>query len=55
MTQEEYSKLFHKEKISLAAFKILFQCDKEKSARRELKRWTKPEERRNEPETNDQN
>jgi len=41
MTQEEYSKLFHKEKISLAAFKILFQCDKEKSARRELKRRTK--------------
>jgi hypothetical protein len=38
MTQEEYSKLFHTEKLNLAAFKILFQCDKEKSARRELKR-----------------
>ena len=29
MTEEEYSKLFHKEQLNLVAFKMLFQCDKE--------------------------
>ena len=29
MTEEEYSKLFHKEQLNLVALKMLFQCDKE--------------------------